>query len=153
MRAKPTLSPILAAFVLACAGLVGCDSAPDTVVGSDVPQIVGLENRHSSGIERAGESLVAGRFVYRGNMRDPVKVADDTIAIYHSYGWTLQSKRVLPTSAELRFAKDDREVLVDLKCSVLNPSMGAGSIDVMRRGATTTQPGAATAAPTPGGAS
>lgn len=120
---------------LASAALVACEGPPETVVGSDVPQIVGLENRHASGIDHDGETLVAGRFLYRGKMRDPTDVAEDTAARYRRHGWTLLSEQIHPTSALLLFTKDDREVRIDLKCNLLNPSMGAGSIDVFRRGA------------------
>lgn len=131
-----SLNLVAAALIGTC--VVGCDSTPETVVGSDVPQIVGLESRHSSGIERQGETLVAGRFLYRGAMRDPIEVSQNTIARYERFGWSVESRRIMPTSAILLFAKDDREVRIDLKCSMLNPRMGAGSIDVHRRGAAIT---------------
>lgn len=132
------MSSTAAALPLACAAalvlLGGCDSPPETVVDSDVPQIVGLENRHASGIEHDGATLVGGRFLYRGHMSDPLDVARDTTSRYRSHGWAVESQRIFPTSAVLLFTKDEREVQVDLKCSMLNPAMGAGSIDVHRRG-------------------
>jgi len=127
----------VSSFVLvAVTALLGCDGPPDTVVGSDVPQIVGLENRHSSGLEHDGDTLVAGRFLYRGTMRDPVDVANHTIERYRRFGWTLVSQRIQPTSAALVFTKDDRRVEVDLKTNMLNHTMGAGAIDLHRAGTT-----------------
>lgn len=127
----------------------GCDAPPETVVGSDVPQIVGLESRHSSEIERDGETLVGGRFLYRGAMRTPVEVADDTMARFKRFGWTLETRRVMPTSAHLTFVKDDREAEVILQVNTLNPAMGAGTLDVRRRGASADRAPAPSGAPSP----
>lgn len=115
--------------------LTGCDSTPETIAESDVPQIVGLENRHLSGLQRDGDTLVGARALYRGEMIDPTEVAQPTIDRYLSHGWTLETKRVCNTSATLLFVKGQREVEVDLKSNHLNPAMGIGSIDVRRHGA------------------
>ncbi|MBX3354623.1 MAG: hypothetical protein KF724_02870 [Phycisphaeraceae bacterium] len=122
----------------------GCDAPPETIVGSDVPQIVGLESRNVSGIERDGETLTAVHVVYRGSMRTPVEVAERTIDRYRVHGWTLVERRIQTTSARLTFTKGDRRAVVDLKVSTLNPAMGAGSVDLQR---------ASAAAPSPGGTS
>lgn len=119
---------------LVATALCACDSPPETVAGSDVPQIVGLENRHSSELAHDGETLVSGRFLYRGEMKDPVRVADRTTEMYWNYGWKLEESRVFPTGAMLLFAKGDRQAEVDLKCNALNPSMSSGAIDLHRRG-------------------
>jgi len=134
---------VLAAALAGAIG--GCDAPPETIAGSDVPQIVGLENRHLSGLEHDGETLVGARALYRGAMVDPSPMAQQTTARFLARGWTLERKRISTTSATLLFAKGDREVEVDLKASQLNPAMGVGAIDVRRHGAPGGTAGAADA--------
>ncbi len=136
----------IAALMTAAALLLpGCSSEPETIADSDVPQIAGLDNRHLSGLERDGDTLVAARALYRGPMTDPNPVATATIDRFTSRGWTLAQKRIAPTSASLLFEKDGREAQVDLKANQLNPAMGAGVLDLRRHGAA--PPPAAPAAP------
>lgn len=124
------------------AGAAGCEGPPETLVGSDVPQIVGLENRHLSGLQRDGDRLVGARALFRGEMVDPEPVAQRTIARFESRGWTLRERRISTTTATLLFTKDDREVEVDLKASQLNPAMGVGSLDLRRQAGGSAAPGA-----------
>lgn len=122
------------ATALVAALLAGCDSQPETIADSDVPQIAGLENRHLSGLERDGETLVGARALYRGEILDPNSIVTPTIDRYLAHGWTIARRRVSNTSATLVFVKGDREAEVDLKTNHLNPAMGTGSIDLHRQG-------------------
>lgn len=126
--------------------VTACDSQPETIAESDVPQIPGLENRYLSPLDRDGETLVGARALYRGEMVEPESVAKHTIERYRAHGWTLEERRIAPTCATLVFSKGERRVEVDLKANQLNPAMGIGSLDLHRQGAGA-RPPAATSAP------
>ena len=150
--AAPRVPGAVLAAVMLLAG--GCNSQPETVVDSDVPQIVGLESRHASGIEREGDVLMGGHFVYRGEVANPAEMAADTAKIYREHGWTLESSNIGSAGGRMVFVKDDRTVYVDLKANLLDPSMGSGTVDVTRTGETPTGPGTPgrTRGSAPGGA-
>jgi hypothetical protein len=104
----------------------------ETILESDVAAPPEMENRHSSGIEQTGDTLVAGQFTFRGHIEETVAFSDEIIERYKERGWGIGLREVETNHGRLTFRKDDREVEVDFRGNPVNPWMSQATVIVRR---------------------
>lgn len=112
----------------------------ETILESDVAAPPDMENRHSSGIEQSGNTLVAGQFSFRGHIEETDAFSKEIIERYRERGWEVTRNEVEPNHGRLRFRKDEREVDVDFRGNPLNPWMSQATVFVRRLAASAPQP-------------
>lgn len=100
----------------------------ETVLESDIPAPPGLESRHATGIEQRGETLVGGRFTYRGHVGETDAYADEIVALFSERGWTLWRRQVGPGHGRILFRKGDRQVDVNYRANPVSPAMGSATV-------------------------
>jgi hypothetical protein len=112
----------------------------ETILESDVAAPPDMENRHSSGIEQTGDTLMAGQFTFRGHIEEPVVFSDEIIERYKERGWGIGRREIETNHGRLTFRKDDREVEVDFRGNPVNPWMSQATVIVRRVGGSAAQP-------------
>lgn len=120
-------------------GLLG-GGEPETIMESDVAAPPGLESRHATGIDNAGDTLVAGRFTFRGPIEETDAFAQEITERYTTRGWTVVRSQVDPLQGSLVFRKDQREADVLFRANALDPAMGQATVTVKPAQASATQP-------------
>ena len=128
MRTLPT--------TIACAALAlsaSCASEPETVLGSDLPQVPGLTPRDSSGIRQDGGRVIGGQFAYKGFVPDLRQSVADAKARYEGAGWRLWSETVTEATAVLEFRKDTRSARVEIIRNQVQPRMSTAVLAVTER--------------------
>lgn len=122
-------------------GLFG-GGEPETVMESDVAAPPAMESRHAVGIENDGDTLVGGRFTFRGPIEETDAFAQEITARYTERGWTVERSQVDPVQGMLLFRKDGRESEVQFRANGLNPAMGQATVTVRRVAASPAKAGA-----------
>ena len=105
---------------------------PETILQSDVGAPPEMESRHSTDIDHDGDTLVGGRFSYRGNIEETDAFAKEVSERYTSRGWTAWQTSVHPRNGNLIFRKDDRQAEVDFTVSTIEPAMSRATVTVSR---------------------
>lgn len=122
-------------------GLFGAGE-PETIMESDVAAPPGMESRHASGIENQGDTLVGGRFTFRGPIEETDAFAQELSERYTVRGWTVSRSQVDPVQGTLVFLKDGRQVQVLFRANALNPEMAQATVTITRASASAAQPAA-----------
>jgi hypothetical protein len=146
-------APRILAWLATSALLTGCaaravakignalSGQDESILESDVAAPPDMENRHSTGIEQSGESLMGGQFTFRGHIEESSAFAQEIIERYRERGWELTRNEVEPNHGRLRFQKDQRVVDVDFRGNPLNPWMSQATVFVKRVGDSAAQTG------------
>jgi hypothetical protein len=111
----------------------------EAILESDVAAPPDMENRHSSGIEQSGETLVGGRFTFRGHLEETDAFAREIVARYEERGWSVTRNQVETNHGRLSFRKGDRQVDVEFRGNPLNPWMSQATVFVRRSGYSATE--------------
>jgi len=133
--------------------LVACSAKPSVILDTDIPAPPGLESVFARGLERRGDELVAGRFVFHGRVDDAPALLERTLAQFRARGWTLSSRRTGAASCMAVVVKGDRQATISVVANQIDPPMSKAQIDVSLlapRPADAPPPGE-TAAPAPSG--
>ena len=112
-------------------GLFG-GGEPETIMESDVAAPPEMESRHAVGIDNEGDTLVGGRFTFRGPIEETDAFAQEITARYAERGWVVERSQVDPVQGTLLFRKDSREVEVLFHSNALNPAMAQATVTVRR---------------------
>lgn len=121
--ARPTRSIGLLICLAICTALAGCDSHPEFVLDSDIPQVPGMEQRLGFDIKRSGGNIIGGVFIFVGPIRETEKTMRALASRFKDSGWSVERETPgFPRSA-LVFKKDDRLVEVVLDADQLEPAM------------------------------
>lgn len=102
----------------------------EMVLESDIPAPPGLESRHATAIDQRGDTLMGGRFSYRGPIEEPDAYADEVVGLFTSHGWTLWRREVGPGHGRLFFRKDSRQVELTFRSNPIDPAMGQAMVMV-----------------------
>lgn len=111
---------LLLSLALAAAG---CQSSPENVLQTDLPQIPGMVGRQSTGLEQSHGMILAGTFAYKGDISDLGTRMQETTARFAAAGWLLESERRTEATAHMTFVKGMRRANVELIRNDLAPSM------------------------------
>jgi hypothetical protein len=124
--------PVLLAVPLAVllGGTAGCGSKSTTILESDVPTPPKFEVRFSEGISRSEGALAEGRFVLSGEVKDLRRLATETAARYTGGGWREIRREIEADRAILVFAKDRRQVEVEIDRRRIQPAMSTAIVTV-----------------------
>jgi hypothetical protein len=124
--------PVLLAALLAVllGGAAGCGSKSTTILESDVPTPPEFEVRFSEGISRSEGALAEGRFVLSGEVKDLGRLATETAARYTGGGWREIRREIEADRAILVFAKDRRQVEVEIDRRRVQPAMSTAIVTV-----------------------
>ena len=120
-------------------GLLGAGE-PETIMESDVAAPPEMESRHALGIENEGETLVGGRFSFRGPLEETDAFARELTERYTERGWSVVRSQVDPVQGTVVFRKDFREAEVNFRENSLNPAMSQATVTVRKVAASTAQP-------------
>ncbi|MFO0784657.1 MAG: hypothetical protein U0636_13360 [Phycisphaerales bacterium] len=129
--AHSRLGPLGRLLVACCAcaalgllpALSGCDSAPDTVLQSDLPQIPGMTGRESTGLKQSEGVIQAGHFAFKGSVDNMDQTIQETESRFSAQGWTMKSKVRSLATAKMVFMKGVREARVEIIRNELEPAM------------------------------
>jgi hypothetical protein len=122
-------------------GLFG-GGEPETIMESDVAAPPEMESRHASGIQNDGDTLVGGRFTFRGPLEETDAFAQELTERYTVRGWTVVRSQVDPVRGTLLFQKEGREAEVVFRANALDPAMAQATVTVRRLQASPAKPAA-----------
>ena len=151
MRAHPTtfaagcLRAAAAAAVAAAAGIAGCQSDPETVLQTDLPQVPGMVARDTTGLKQREGEVIGGQFAYKGPIPEMAARVDEVKGKFALYGWRLASESMSGTKALLEFEKGSRRASVELIRNGVQPKMSTAVLRVQAPGLATDAPGEAAA--------
>jgi hypothetical protein len=115
---------------LVLVGTAGCGSKSATILESDVPMPPEFEIRFSEGIRRSEGLLAEGRFLLSGEVKDLERLTSETSARYAGGGWRQVRREVDRDRAVLVFAKDRRQVEVEIDRRRIQPAMSTAIVTV-----------------------
>lgn len=123
---------ILAYFLLMGLALtaVACDSTPEMVLESDIPNVQGFEPIVTRDIKREGEWINGLEVIYRGDLKDSRKNIAETRERFTNAGWRLVSQQSRGQTTILNFAKDTRAARVAIALSQIEPAMSPAVLTV-----------------------
>lgn len=110
--------------------LVACSAKPSVILDTDIPAPPGLESVFARGLERRGDELIAGRFVFHGRVNDARSLLERTLAQFRARGWTLTSRRTGDASCLAVVVKGDRQATISIVANQIDPPMSKAQIDV-----------------------
>lgn len=122
-------------------GLFG-GGEPETIMESDVAAPPEMESRHAVGIDNDGDTLVGGRFTFRGPLEETDAFAQELTLRYTERGWTVERSQVDPVQGTVVFRKEGREAEVLFRTNALNPAMAQATVTVRRVAASPAKPAA-----------
>ncbi len=144
-RHGPTFASVLLAAV-AVLGPSGCQSDPETVLQSDLPQVPGMAPRDSVRLQQDGSRVTGGQFSYKGAVTDLAARVEETKTRFAMQGWRLATETQTGSTAALTFTKDDRTARVEILRNGVQPGMSTAVLLVWKTDAAA---GDATAASAP----
>ena len=131
-----------AARAISKVGRVFGGGEPETIMESDVAAPPEMESRHAVGIDNQGDTLVGGRFTFRGPLEETDAFAQELTERYTVRGWSVVRSQIDPVQGTLVFRKDTREVEVLFHSNALNPAMAQATVTVRRLAASPAETGA-----------